>query len=57
MLPALILAVTGLAAACKLPTANSSTLVGSGTKVLFVGNSYTYMNDVPGLVQAFGESA
>jgi hypothetical protein len=31
-------------------------LVGAGARVLFVGNSYTYVNDVPGLVQALADS-
>ena len=31
-------------------------LVGAGARVLFIGNSYTYVNDVPGLVQALADS-
>lgn len=31
--------------------------VGEGTKVLFVGNSYRYYNDIPGIVQALADSA
>ena len=31
--------------------------VGEGTKVLFVGNSYLYFNDIPGIVQALADSA
>jgi hypothetical protein len=32
-------------------------LVGDGRPVLFIGNSYTYVNDVPGIVQALADSA
>ena len=41
-----------------LPTARAAGpgLVGGGARVLFVGNSYTYVNDVPGLVQALADS-
>ena len=31
--------------------------VGEGTRVLFVGNSYLYYNDIPGIVQALADSA
>ncbi|HEX6049762.1 MAG TPA: hypothetical protein VFZ21_10865 [Gemmatimonadaceae bacterium] len=33
------------------------TLLGDGTRVLFVGNSLTYVNDVPGILQALADSA
>ncbi|MEO7965631.1 MAG: hypothetical protein ABIT38_17110 [Gemmatimonadaceae bacterium] len=29
---------------------------GEGDRILFIGNSHTYVNDVPGLVQAFADS-
>jgi hypothetical protein len=32
-------------------------LVGTGKRVLFIGNSHTYVNDVPGLVQALAAAA
>ena len=32
-------------------------LIGEGTKILFVGNSLTYVNDVPGILQALADSA
>lgn len=32
-------------------------LVGDGRPVLFIGNSYTYVNDLPGIVQALADSA
>lgn len=44
-----------LAVACMSATAPR--LVGTGRPVLFIGNSYTYVNDVPGMVQALADSA
>ena len=32
-------------------------LLGEGRRVLFIGNSYTYFADIPGIVQAFADSA
>jgi hypothetical protein len=32
-------------------------LVGEGTRILFIGNSLTYVNDVPGILQALADSA
>jgi hypothetical protein len=32
-------------------------LIGEGRRVLFIGNSYTYLADIPGLVQAMADSA
>jgi hypothetical protein len=32
------------------------TLIGDGRPVLFIGNSYTYVNDLPGIVQALADS-
>ena len=32
-------------------------LIGEGTRVLFIGNSHTYVNDVPGILQALADSA
>jgi hypothetical protein len=48
---ALCLAVVG----CL--TATSPQLIGDGRPVLFIGNSYTYVHDVPGIVQALADSA
>lgn len=44
-------------AACLSSTVSGPQLVGTGTPVLFVGNSLTYVNDVPGIVQALADSA
>jgi hypothetical protein len=38
-------------------SATAPHLIGSGRPVLFIGNSYTYVNDVPGIVQALADSA
>jgi hypothetical protein len=58
LLPSLaMLALTAGAASCQLSSVSSPTLIGEGTRILFIGNSYTYINDVPGLVQAMGEAA
>jgi hypothetical protein len=32
-------------------------LIGDGKPILFIGNSYTYVNDLPGIVQALADSA
>jgi hypothetical protein len=46
-----------LLAACLSSTVSGPRLSGTGTPVLFVGNSLTYVNDVPGIVQALADSA
>lgn len=38
-------------------SATAPQLVGDGRPVLFIGNSYTYVNDLPGIVQALADSA
>src|SRR5262249_18504371 len=44
--------------ACLSPgSAGPMVLVGGGRPVLFVGNSLTYVNDVPGIVQTLADSA
>jgi hypothetical protein len=32
-------------------------VIGSGTRMLFIGNSLTYVNDVPGILQALADAA
>ena len=44
-------------AACLSSALSGPQLSGTGTPVLFVGNSLTYVNDLPGIVQAFADSA
>jgi hypothetical protein len=56
VLGALLLFIVG-GAACISASVSGPTLVGVGARVLFIGNSYTYVNDVPGLVQALADSA
>ena len=47
-----------VACACiKSPAAPEGGYLGDGDRVLFVGNSHTYVNDVPGLVQALADSS
>ena len=47
-----------LFAACLGTSAAAGpTLVGDGTRILFIGNSLTYVNDVPGILQALADSA
>jgi hypothetical protein len=38
-------------------SATAPQLIGDGRPILFIGNSYTYMNDLPGIVQALADSA
>ena len=52
-----ILATVASVASCQMSAVSSPALIGEGTRVLFIGNSYTYVNDVPGLVQAMGDAA
>lgn len=46
-----------LALLACLKAATSPPLVGDGTPILFIGNSLTYVNDVPGILQALADSA
>jgi len=39
------------------PTSPRPQLIGDGRPVLFIGNSYLYTQDVPGIVQAMADSA
>lgn len=43
---------------CSLSTAPAEVpVVGSGTRVLFIGNSYLFFNDIPGMLQSLADSA
>jgi hypothetical protein len=42
--------------ACSASTSPGPRLIGEGDRVLFIGNSLTYVNDVPGIVQALADS-
>jgi len=46
-----------LAAVGCLSTSTAPQLTGDGRPVLFIGNSYTYVHDLPGIVQALADSA
>jgi hypothetical protein len=45
------------AAGCASQTPAGPRLIGEGRRILFVGNSLTYANDLPGIVQALADSA
>ena len=44
-------------AACLSSAVSGLQLSGTGTRVLFIGNSLTYVNDLPGIVQSLADSA
>jgi hypothetical protein len=46
-----------LLSACLSGTPAGPQLLGEGTRILFIGNSLTYVNDVPGILQALADSA
>ena len=46
-----------LIASCLGTGATGPALVGEGMPILFIGNSHTYMTDVPGVFQALADSA
>lgn len=53
---ALIISLLGVG--CTLGSVPTDVpVLGTGTKVLFIGNSYLYFNDIPGMVQAIADSA
>jgi hypothetical protein len=45
------------ATACGSQSVSAPRLIGEGRRILFVGNSLTYVNDLPGIVQALADSA
>ena len=45
------------ASSCLSTPSTAPKLIGEGRLVLFIGNSYMYTMDVPGLVQALADSA
>jgi hypothetical protein len=49
----LIAALSG----CLGSSPTGTKLVGDGSRILFIGNSLTYVNDVPGILQALADSA
>jgi hypothetical protein len=46
-----------LALIACLGNTSAPQLIGDGAPVLFIGNSHTYMNDLPGILQALADSA
>jgi hypothetical protein len=57
LIPPMLVVVVAVAGASCMPGATAPTLQGTGTPVLFIGNSHTYNRDIPGLVQAFAAAA
>lgn len=54
----LVLPLLSLVAACRSATDSGGRLPpGDGPRVFFIGNSHTYVNDVPGLLQALADSS
>lgn len=51
------LALSLTLAACLSSSLSGPQLSGTGTPVLFIGNSLTYVNDLPGIVQSLADSA
>ena len=47
----------GLALACLDSGGTAPRLIGEGRRALFIGNSYLYAQDIPGIVQALADSA
>ncbi|HEY0969877.1 MAG TPA: hypothetical protein VGE02_02745 [Gemmatimonadales bacterium] len=45
-----------LSAGCQLPAPAGPRLIGEGRRALFIGNSYLYTQDIPGIVQALAAS-
>jgi hypothetical protein len=56
-LPALLALLVTSSCNASQVTAVGVEYVGEGTRVLFVGNSYLYYNDIPGIVQVLADSA
>ena len=56
LLPAVLACAAALVGCLSIPS-TAPRLVGEGRLALFIGNSYLYTMDVPGLVQALADSA
>jgi hypothetical protein len=52
-----VLGMMALMSACLNGSPAGPKPLGEGTRVLFIGNSLTYVNDVPGILQALADSA
>ena len=51
-----IVGIVSLIACSNVPPAEPR-IVGEGVRIFFIGNSLTYVNDVPGMLQALADSA
>jgi hypothetical protein len=52
-----IVSLLSLGVIACLGESSGPQLVGEGARILFIGNSHTYVNDVPGILQALADSA
>ena len=50
-------ALLSLALVACLSNSSAPRLAGDGAPILFIGNSHTYVNDLPGILQALADSA
>jgi len=57
MTRAVSVAMLGVALACFDSGGTGPRLIGAGRRALFIGNSYLYAQDIPGIVQALADSA
>ena len=53
----LLLLAVGMCGCLGSAPTGTTKVIGDGTRVLFIGNSLTYVNDVPGILQALADSA
>jgi hypothetical protein len=53
----LLLLTVALSGCLGSSPTGTTPLIGTGTRVLFIGNSLTYVNDVPGILQALADSS
>lgn len=53
----LLVLVLALSVGCLGSGGTDPHLIGEGRRVLFIGNSYLYVGDIPGIVQALADSA
>ena len=56
-LSSVLVAASVSALGCGNGSPTGVAIDGTGTRILFIGNSHTYVNDVPGILQALADSA
>lgn len=52
-----LVSIALIVSGCLSSGTTAPVLSGEGRSVLFIGNSYTYVNDLPGIVQSLADSA